>query len=194
MELHRYERFWLVGALALIVLFIATVVYGSVGAGVTMVEDDGGTIDPDTVAAGSFDDTANFREPGVYRRGENEYDVYVVARQFAFQPGTREPLRLPAGSRVTFHITSADVVHGFNLVGTNVNTMVIPGQVATITVEFDEQRAYGMICHEYCGAAHHTMGGRVEIVPRSEYEAAMESSQAGLDHPAGADSNPEVSK
>jgi cytochrome c oxidase subunit 2 len=184
MELHRYERIWLAGALALVVAFIATVVYGSVGAGVTMVEDDGGTIDADTVAEGSFEETSNFREPGVYRSGPNEYDVYVVARQFAFEPGSREPLRLPAGSRVTFHVTSADVVHGFNLVGTNVNVMVIPGQVATMTVEFDEETDYGMVCHEYCGAAHHTMAGTVEVVPASQYDAANETVEAALEHPA----------
>jgi cytochrome c oxidase subunit 2 len=183
MELHRYERIWLAGALALIVLFIATVVYGSVGAGIQMVEDDGGTIDPDTVAEGSFSQTDNFREPGVYQSGQNEYDVYVVARQFAFEPGSREPLRLPAGSRVTFHVTSADVVHGFNLVGTNVNTMVIPGQVATMTVEFEEETEYGMVCHEYCGAAHHTMAGSIDIVPRAQYDAANETVGAALADP-----------
>jgi len=183
MELHRYETIWLAGALALIVAFIGTVVYGSVGAGVTMVEDDGGTIDADTVADGSFEETATFRDPGVYRSGPNEYDVYVVARQFAFEPGSREPLRLPAGSRVTFHVTSADVVHGFNLVGTNVNTMVIPGQVATMSVDFEERADYGMVCHEYCGAAHHTMAGTIEVVPRAQYDAATETVQAAIDEP-----------
>jgi cytochrome c oxidase subunit 2 len=96
--------------------------------------------------------------------------VYVVARQFLFDPGTSEPIRLPAGSTVTFHVTSADVVHGFDLADTNVNTMVIPGQVAKLTVEFDEPATYGIICHEYCGAGHHTMEGKVVVVPESEYD------------------------
>jgi cytochrome c oxidase subunit 2 len=79
---------------------------------------------------------------------------------------------VPAGSTVTFHITSSDVIHGFEVAGTNVNTMAIPGQVARVTVQFDETRNYGLICHEYCGAAHHTMEGQLQVVPQSEFSSA----------------------
>jgi cytochrome c oxidase subunit 2 len=164
MEVHRFEKTWVVVSVVLIIAFIATVTYGTLGAGVEMVDDSGGTVD-----ASNLEDTA-FADPGVQQVGEDEYEVYVVARQFLFQPGTSEPIRVPAGSTVTFYVTSADVVHGFQLVGTNVNTMVIPGQVAEITVEFDEPRTYGLVCHEYCGAAHHDMAGQVVVVPAEEYE------------------------
>ncbi|WP_435067336.1 cytochrome c oxidase subunit II [Haloplanus sp. C73] len=163
MEIHRYEKIWTVAALLIIVGFIATVTYGTVGAGVKMVDDSGGTVDP-----GSLDDT-EFSDPGVTQVGEDEYEVHVVARQFLFQPGTSEPIRVPANSEVTFYITSADVVHGFELVGTNVNTMVIPGQVAEVTVRFDEPGEYGIVCHEYCGGGHHTMAGQLVVVPEDEY-------------------------
>jgi cytochrome c oxidase subunit 2 len=164
MEIHRYEKIWTAVALLLIVGFIATVTYGAVGAGVTMVSDSGGTID-----AGSLDET-EFADPGVERVGENEYEVYVVARQFLFEPGTAEPIRVPANSEVTFYVTSADVTHGFEVAGTNVNVMVIPGQVAEITVRFDEPAEYGIVCHEYCGAGHHTMAGQLVVVPEDEYD------------------------
>jgi len=163
MEVHRFEKLWLALALVLIVSFIGTITYGSVNQGIQMVDDEGGTID-----ASNLGDT-EFADPGVRQVGENEYEVYVVARQFLFQPGTQDPIVLPADSTVTFHITSADVVHGFNLAGTNLNTMVIPGQVATVTTEFDDTGSYGIICHEYCGSGHHTMEGQVRIVPQSEY-------------------------
>jgi cytochrome c oxidase subunit 2 len=78
---------------------------------------------------------------------------------------------------VTFYITSADVVHGFNLVGTNVNSMAIPGQVAELTVQFDEPKEYGIVCHEYCGAAHHDMAGVLRVVPESEF--SMNSTASG---------------
>jgi cytochrome c oxidase subunit 2 len=166
MEIHRFEKAWLVASLVLIVAWIATVTYGAVGPGVAMV-GDGGTIDD----AANPADSPNFREPGVYAAdGENRYDVYVTARQFFFQPGTNEPIRVPAGSTVTFYITSADVVHGFELAGTNVNTMAIPGQVAQATVEFEETAEYSLVCNEYCGSGHHTMTGRLVVVPPSEFE------------------------
>ena len=156
MEIHRYEKLWTAAALLLIVGFIATVTYGALGPGVTMVDDSGGTID-----SGSLGET-QFGDPGVTQTGENQYEVHVVARQFLFQPGTGSPIRVPANSEVTFYITSADVVHGFEVAGTN---------VSEVTVRFDEPAQYGIVCHEYCGAAHHTMAGQLVVVPEDEYSA-----------------------
>jgi cytochrome c oxidase subunit 2 len=167
MEIHRFEKLWVALALLLIVGFIGTVTYGAVGAGVKMVDDSGGTVD-----ANALNEHPRFGEPGTYQTGENEYEVYVISRQFLFEPGTNEPIRVPAGSTVTFHITSSDVIHGFEVAGTNVNLMAIPGQVARITVQFEETREYGIICHEYCGAAHHTMEGQIQVVPGSEFSAS----------------------
>ena len=162
MDIHRYERLWLAGALVLIVLFIGTVTYGAVVIGVEMVSASGGTIAPDEIPN---DD--RFSDPRVEQVGENEYEAYVIARQFLFQP---RQLRVPEGSTVTFYVTSPDVLHGFEVVGTNANMMVIPGQVTRATVEFQEAGSYGIVCNEYCGAGHHTMEGSIEVVPQSEWE------------------------
>jgi cytochrome c oxidase subunit 2 len=173
MDIHRYEKVWLAGALLLIVGFIATVSYGAVGAGIAMIDDEGGQVNPD-----ALDEHPRFSEPGTYADGPNEYDVYVAAYQFGFEPGTQEPIRVPAGSEVTFHVTSRDVTHGFQVVGTNANTMVVPGQVSTLTVRFEETGTdeYGLLCNEYCGAAHHAMEGRIEVVPQSQWNESMEVS------------------
>ena len=164
MEIHRFEKIWIVFSFLLIVFFIGSVAYGAVGAGVKMISDDAGTVDPNNLGETEFSD------PGVRQVGEDEYEVYVVAQQFIFRPGTTEPIRLPAGSRVTFYITSPDVIHGFGLAGTNLNTMVIPGQVSRVTVEFDEPGDYGIVCNEYCGTGHHSMEGKIVVVPESQYE------------------------
>jgi cytochrome c oxidase subunit 2 len=169
MEIHKYEKLWLAGALLLIVGFIATVSYGAVGAGVEMIGNDGGQVDPD-----SLDQHPKFGEPGTYASDDGDYDVYVVAQQFAFVPGTEEPVRVPANSEVTFHVTSRDVIHGYEIVGTNANTMAIPGQVATMTVEFNEAGEYGLLCNEYCGSAHHAMEGKIVVVPQDEWNESME--------------------
>jgi|AntRauTorcE11898_2_1112593.scaffolds.fasta_scaffold05575_4 cytochrome c oxidase subunit 2 len=169
MHVHRFERLWFGASLVLIVAFLATIVYGAVGPGVAMVDDSGGTVDPSVIADGDYEATDNFREPGVYDT-EAGVDVYVVARQYLFQPGTTEPIRVPAGEPVTFHVTTPDVTHGFNLAGTNVNSMVIPGQIAEFTVTFDEPAEYGLVCHEYCGSGHHTMEGKVVVVEQSQFE------------------------
>ncbi|MFB6105962.1 MAG: cytochrome c oxidase subunit II [Halobacteriaceae archaeon] len=172
MEIHRFEKIWVAVALLLIIGFIATVTYGAVGIGIKMVDDSGGTVNQQAIGNGNFDQT-DFRAPGVYKRDgtANHYDVYVVARQFFFQPGTNQPIRVPAGSTVTLHVTSGDVIHGFEVVGTNVNTMAIPGQVSTMTVRFDRPAQYGLLCNEYCGTGHHTMSGSLQVVPQSEFNA-----------------------
>ena len=171
MEIHRYEKLWFGAALLLIVGFIATISYGAVGAGVEMVNDDGGTVDPANMTEHEkFDDWPQNRATHV--EGD-QYEVAVQARQFAFLPGTDEPIEVPAGSEVTFHISSPDVIHGFSLVGTNVNTMVIPGQMSEVTVEFpdvEERKEYGLLCHEFCGAGHEEMAGQVVVVPEDEWE------------------------
>ncbi|AKU07038.1 MULTISPECIES: cytochrome c oxidase subunit II [Haloferax] len=173
MEIHAYEKLWLALALVLIVGFIGTITYGAAGAGIDMIDDKGGTVDPATL-----DQHPKFGDPGIERNGENSYDVYVVARQFVFEPGTTEPLRVPAGSTVTFHVTAADVIHGFEVVGTNANTMAIPGQVAEFTVEFGEPGEYGMLCNEYCGSGHHVMEGKIVVMEQEEFDSWYDQQQA----------------
>lgn len=162
MHVHAYEKLWLGLSLVLILLLIGTVTYGAVGPGIAMVSDQQEPIDPD-----ALDEDDRFAEPRVEQVGENEYAAYVVAIQFTFQP---DPIVVPADSTVTFYVTSPDVIHGFQVVGTNANTMVIPGEVAKITVETEEPGEYGIVCNEYCGAGHHTMEGTLEVVPQSEFD------------------------
>ena len=165
MEIHRFEAAWIAASILLIVAFIATVTYGAVGVGIEMVDAAGGTVeDPSNPT-----ESPAFEEPGVTCTPDaSSCDVYVIARQFQFQPGSTDPIRIPAGTPVTFHMTSPDVIHGFEVPGTNLNTMVIPGQVTRITVTLDRGE-YGIVCNEYCGAAHHTMSGRIVAEPPAEF-------------------------
>jgi cytochrome c oxidase subunit 2 len=165
MEIHRFEKLWLALSLLLIVGFIGTVTYGALGAGVEMISDDGGTVDPNGLG-----DHPKFGSPGTYETDDG-VEVYMIARQFLFQPGSNDPVSVPVDTPVTFYVTSADVTHGVNVIGTNVNTMIIPGQVAQFTVTFEETGSYGIVCHEYCGAAHHTMEGELLVVEQSAFNA-----------------------
>jgi cytochrome c oxidase subunit 2 len=66
-------------------------------------------------------------------------------------------------------LTSADVVHGFLLPNTNVNTMIVPGFVAEVKTTFAEPREYLMPCHEFCGLGHHAMWAHVSVVPEGQF-------------------------
>jgi cytochrome c oxidase subunit 2 len=85
-----------------------------------------------------------------------------MALMFAFGPGE---IRVPAGRRVTFRLTSSDVVHGFQIVGTNGNAMVVPGYVTQFTTVFTRPGEYLIVCNEYCGLGHHIMSGKLIVEP-----------------------------
>lgn len=161
MEIHRYETLWFGVSLLLIVGFIGTITYGAVGVGIEMVNDDGGTVDPDTLG-----DHERFGDTGVHQVNETHYEVNMIAVHPSFIPGE---LEIPEGSTVTFYMTAGDVTHGFNIAGTNVNAMLIPGQITEITAEFDEAGEYGFVCNEYCGPLHHEMAGNLTVVPEEDW-------------------------
>ncbi len=65
---------------------------------------------------------------------------------------------------MTINVTSKDVIHGFEIPGTNVNMMVEPGYVNSLTTTFDKPGEYTILCNEYCGAGHHMMTARIKVV------------------------------
>jgi cytochrome c oxidase subunit 2 len=99
---------------------------------------------------------------------EGKVVVRLVAQQYSFHP---QCLLVPAGVPVTFRGTSSDVIHGFNVAGTNANTMLVPGFVATFTTTFRNPGEHVMPCHEYCGTGHEGMWARVKVVSADEFRA-----------------------
>lgn len=175
MEIHRYEQFWFALSLLLIVGFIGTITFGAVGAGVQMISDDGGTVEPTFQDINEHEKFAQQDGNQAVHVEDDHYEVAVRAQQFGFFPGTGQPIEVPEGSTVTFYVTSPDVIHGLDIIGTNVNTMVIPGQIAEFTVEFDEldgsdREEYGIVCNEFCGAGHEDMAGQLHVIPSDEWD------------------------
>jgi cytochrome c oxidase subunit II len=93
--------------------------------------------------------------------------VRLIAQQYEFVPRC---VLVPADTPVTFRLTSADVVHGFLLPDTNVNTMVVPGFVAEVRTSFGAPGEYAMPCHEFCGLGHQAMWAHVSVVPKEQFE------------------------
>jgi len=95
--------------------------------------------------------------------------VRVIAQQYTFVP---QCIVVPAKTEVVFRVTSPDVVHGFLIAGTNVNSMVVPGFVAEVRTRFDTPGEHVMPCHEYCSVGHEGMWARVEVLDRFAYARA----------------------
>ena len=153
MHVELYERIWMWAAGVLIVAFLAAILLTTATQAVqppSHVE----TVDPTTLAT-----HPEFGTPAVARRPDGSVVVTVVASMFDFG----QDIEVPAHAPVTFRLTSADVVHGFQIVGTNANAMAVPGYVSQFTVTFDAPGEHTIACNEYCGLSHHAMVGKVIV-------------------------------
>lgn len=103
---------------------------------------------------------------GTVQAADGTVTARVLASQFAFVPRC---IAVPVDKEVTLRITSPDVIHGFIVAGTNVNTMVVPGYVSQVNARFKEAGNYLMPCHEYCGLGHSDMWATVQAIPQSEW-------------------------
>ncbi len=92
--------------------------------------------------------------------------VRMIAQQYDFVPRC---IAVPANAPVKFRLTSADVIHGFLLPDTNVNTMIVPGFVSEVRTSFAATGEYAMPCHEFCGLGHHAMWAHVSVLPRERF-------------------------
>jgi cytochrome c oxidase subunit 2 len=93
--------------------------------------------------------------------------VRAVGQQYSFTP---DCILVPTGTTVTFRMTSADVVHGFLITDTNINLMLVPGYISTITARFDAPGDRHMPCHEFCGVGHEGMWGRIKVIDKAEFD------------------------
>lgn len=154
MHIHRYERWWLTFGISMLIVFLALIFFAAFA---DNIHPPSGMqqIDPTKVAQ-----TPPFDKPGLRKLPDGSYEAYYVARVFEFQP---ETLTIPAGSKVTLYVTSADVVHGFFIPGTAINMMAVPGWVNEQTHVFRRSGEYLLICHEYCGEGHQNMFAKIEV-------------------------------
>lgn len=145
-----YEKIWIVAAIVVLIGMITATTIAAFAMGIQVPTPER-RVDPKIVAS-----EGPFSQPGLRDMGGGKYEAYILAQAWQWNP--RE-IRVPVGSTVTFFLTSKDVQHGFHLWDTNLNVMVLPGQVSRVTVTFDEAGEYPFVCNEYCGVGHHTMDG-----------------------------------
>jgi cytochrome c oxidase subunit II len=104
--------------------------------------------------------------------------IRIVAEQYNFVPTC---VRVPQNTPIKFRLTSADVVHGFLIPDTNVNTMIVPGFVSEVRTEFSKAGEYVMPCHEYCGMGHQAMWAHVIVVPKETFAALKPDERASCE-------------
>ncbi|OMC84051.1 cytochrome c oxidase subunit II [Viridibacillus sp. FSL H8-0123] len=157
MHLHKYEKYWLAfGVGSLIVFLLIT--------GIMAFHN--GSHPPsakNTINYEKVDEITPFSKPGVHKvEGKDwDYEAVVVASAFYYDPPT---LEVPVGAKVKFIATSKDVVHGFEVAGTNINMMLEPGYISEYVTTVDKVGEYLIVCNEYCGVGHAQMHSMLKVV------------------------------
>lgn len=144
--MDKSEKLALILSSLLLIIFFGSIIYASVAKDIdvpTCITD----VDP-------------FLTDTLFQTGPDTYELQMVARMWSFAPST---IRLPKGSTIDLYVTSQDIIHGFKVESKNLNLMAVPGAINYMQVTFDEAGEYRFACHEFCGAAHHTMSGRFII-------------------------------
>ena len=159
----RSERKWTFAMIGVSAVMLIAIVYAGIGMHMSPPSNIE-NVDPNTLhLAGEFVD-ANL---GTHVDVAGKITTRIVATQFAFQP---DCVVVPQNTQVTFRAVSPDVLHGFIILNTNVNTMVVPGYVSQVRTVFDKTGDMLMPCHEFCGLGHSQMIAHVRVVPLQDFK------------------------
>ena len=148
------EYVWIGVIVAMLASFAGTLLY----VGETM-----GIWTPENAVTCDVKRLEEYIEPGVREIAPGVYEVNIIGRQWAWIPSK---IVLQDPRKVIFRVTSADVIHGFEIVGTPVNVMVLPGYIAEVTwiPPRDLNGTLLIVCNEYCGIGHDRMVAELVIV------------------------------
>ena len=167
---ERIENRWAAVMFAIIVMLLGMVVFTAVHYA-AMPPSRVEVIDVTTLhLAGEFVES----NLGTGIDPQGNITVHMLGEQYAFHPNC---VVVPEGVPVTFRATSGDVVHGFQIIGTNVNSMLVPGYVSTFIMTLNGVGERTMPCHEFCGVGHAAMWARVKVVPLQTFDKLARASR-----------------
>jgi cytochrome c oxidase subunit 2 len=160
---EQVERRWATISIIIVTSMVVLAAFAGIHQAVmpqTRIE----TVDPRTLhVAGEFIES----NLGSAIEADGSVTVRAVGQQYSFTP---QCIVVPTDTPVTFRATSADVVHGFLIEHSNINTMLVPGYVSTVTTRFSKPAEVYMPCHEFCGVGHEGMWARIRIVDKADFQ------------------------
>ncbi|HRF49843.1 MAG TPA: cytochrome c oxidase subunit II [Anaerolineales bacterium] len=159
LHIHPIERIWIIISFAMIGVFAIAVLTAGFAYGFQLPVPEDRVVDPNLVATPG---ATAFGEPGLRELSPGNMEARILAQTWSFSP---KEITVPVGTKVTFFVTTKDVQHGFHLEGSNINFMVLPGQISKLSTTFNTPGTYNFYCHEYCGVGHQTMYGQVIVTP-----------------------------
>ncbi|TDG06299.1 cytochrome C oxidase subunit II [Paraburkholderia guartelaensis] len=158
----RVERRWAILMVAFVSLLVAVVVFTGLHWAM-MPPSRVELVNPQTLhISGEFVES----NLGSAVETDGSVTVRILAQEYSFTP---QCILVPANTPITFRATSSDVVHGFLITDTNLNSMVEPGYISTFRTTFDKPSDHLMPCHEYCGTGHQGMWAHVKVIDKDAF-------------------------
>ena len=159
---ERTERRWAI--LSVVIATVLTLVAAIAGIHqATMPQARVETADPARLhLAGEFVES----NLGTELEPNGAVTVRAIGQQYSFTPAC---ILLPTQTPITLRATSADVIHGILIQGTNINTMLVPGYVSEQHMRFEKIGDYLMPCQEFCSFGHEGMWGKVKVIDKTEF-------------------------
>jgi cytochrome c oxidase subunit 2 len=158
----RTERLWATMSIVIVGVLVGMAAFIGIHQA-TMPQGHVETSDPRTLhLSGEFIES----NLGSAVEADGSVTLRAIGQQYSFTP---QCMVVPAETPVTFRATSADVVHGLLIEGTNINIMLVPGYVSQLPIRFNTPGEHMMPCQEFCGIGHQGMWGRVKVVDRTNF-------------------------
>lgn len=158
----RVERRWATIAVIIIVVMALLAAFAGIHRA-TMPQPRVETTDPSRIhLSGEFVES----NLGSVLEAGGAVTVRAIGQQYSFTPAC---ILVPADTPITLRATSADVVHGILIQGTNVNTMLVPGYISEQLMRFTKTGDYLMPCQEFCSFGHEGMWGKVKVIDKADF-------------------------
>jgi cytochrome c oxidase subunit II len=158
----RIERRWATLSIVIVGILVGVATFIGIHQA-TMPQGRVETADPSTLhLSGEFIES----NLGSAVEADGSVTVRAIGQQYSFTP---QCVVVPSETPINFRATSADVVHGLLIEGTNINTMLVPGYVSVLPIRFKVLGDHVMPCQEFCGIGHQGMWGKVKVVDKTEF-------------------------
>jgi cytochrome c oxidase subunit 2 len=158
----RIERVWATMSIVIVGVLVGMAAFIGIHQA-TMPQGRVETADPRTLHLSSEFIESNL---GSAIEADGSVTLRAIGQQYSFTP---QCVVVPAETPVTLRATSADVVHGMLIEGTNINVMLVPGYVSELPIRFKAPGEHVMPCQEFCGIGHQGMWGKVKVVDKTTF-------------------------
>jgi len=156
------ERLWATMSIVIVGVLVGMAAFIGIHQA-TMPQGRVETADPKTLhLSGEFIES----NLGSAIEADGSVTLRAIGQQYSFTP---QCVVVPAETPVTLRATSADVVHGMLIEGTNINIMLVPGYVSELPIRFKAPGEHVMPCQEFCGIGHQGMWGKVKVVDKTTF-------------------------